>query len=260
MQRVRYSQAKAAKLAAVHERLTDAYGPMPWKRRGSGLDVLVAMMLSQNTSSANAREGFRRLKRDLPTWEEVLAAPVGQIQSLIGVCGLGRMRAWRLLAILRRIKKERGKLSLAHVSRMSRDEAIAYLDSFHGIGPKTIACTLLFAYSFAIFPVDNGILRVLRRTGIVRPKAKDVEAAAVVERHVDGGDRHALHKLIYRLAKLHCKPRNPDCRDCPLLDLCPTGQRRIKHKPVQTDPPPKRAKQKTTLAAWASAGMRNEED
>ena len=217
-------------------RLEGEYGRREWQPRGRPLDVFVSVILSQNTSWNNAREGFRRLKRDLPTWEKVLAAPVEEVQRSIAVCGLGRMRAGRLQALLRRIKSERGRLSLAFVGRLPVDEAVAYLSSYHGVGPKTVACTLLFAFGMPIFPVDNGILRVVRRLGLVRGKARDVEASAIVERATAPLMRYPLHVLTYRHAKDVCRPKNPHCDDCPLLELCPAGKRRVKHAPPPNEP------------------------
>ena len=211
--KTRPTPAKARRLADVLRRLESEYGPHEWSPRGRPLDVLVSVVLSQNTSWTNAKEGFRRLKRDLPTWEKVLAAPVAEVQRPIGVCGLGRMRAFRLQAMLRRIKAERGRLSLAFVGRMPVGEAAAYLSGFHGVGPKTVACTLLFAFGMPVFPVDNGILRVVRRLGVVRAKIKDAEAAAIVERATTPAMRYPLHVLTYRLAKDACRPKNPKCED-----------------------------------------------
>ena len=253
--RSRPTPAKAKLAASVLRRLEGEYGRREWTPRGRPLDVFVSVILSQNTSWINAREGFRRLKRDLPTWERALAAPVEEVQRSIAVCGLGRMRAGRLQALLRRIKAERGRLTLAFVGRMEVDEAAAYLSSFHGVGPKTVACTLLFAFGMPIFPVDNGILRVIRRLGLVRAKAKDVEASGIVERATTPLMRYPLHVLTYRHAKDFCRPKNPHCDDCPLLDLCPTGRRRVKHAPPPEPPPrPKR------LSRSISAGLLRDGD
>ena len=232
----RPTPAKAKLAAAVLRRLEAEHGPREWQPRGRPLDVFVSVILSQNTSWTNAREGFRRLKRDWPTWEKAMAAPVEGVRRSIAVCGLGRMRAGRLQALLRRVKAERGRLSLAFVGRMDVDEAAAYLASFHGVGPKTVACTLLFAFGMPVFPVDNGILRVVRRLGIVRNKARDAEASEVVERATTPSTRYPLHVLTYRHAKDVCRPKNPHCDECVLLELCPTGKRRVKHAPPPNEP------------------------
>ena len=239
----------------VREALVGEYGEQPFRRRGPGLSVFVAMMLSQNTSAPNAKEGFRRLRRDFRSWSAVLAADVNPIQRAIGICGLGRMRAYRILALLRKVKADFGRLTLEPVGRMPREEAEAYLAGFHGVGPRTVKTTLLFAFDLPVFPVDNGILRVLRRLRVVRPAAKDAEAAEVVERHTAEADRYALHVLAYRHAKDVCRPRNPRCGECVLLDDCPSGRLRLRHRPTRVEPVVATRRRKTSLAKWASAGL-----
>ena len=228
--------SKAEKIADVLDRLEVEYGPRQWTPRGRPLDVFVSIMLSQNTSWPNAREGFRRLKRYLPTWEKVLAADVNTIQRCIAVCGLGRMRAWRILALLRRVKQERGRLSLAFVGRMSVEDASQYLSSFHGVGPKTVACALLFGFGMPVFPVDNGVMRLARRLGWVRAKAREAEVQTTVEKASEPEKRYALHTLMYQHAKEICRPKNPKCDECVLLDICPSGKRRRKHAPAKEEP------------------------
>jgi endonuclease III len=50
---------------------------------------------------------------------------------------------------------------------MPAKEAASFLSSFRGVGPKTIACTLLFSCGLDIFPLDTHIFRILRRVGLV---------------------------------------------------------------------------------------------
>ena len=235
------------------------YGPVVWSPRGSGLDVLVEAMLSQNTNMANSRRGYRQLRREFPTWTKVLAAPVDAVQRQIAICGLGRQRARRLQVLLAKIKADhpgrRGKLSLDWLAGVDPATATAYLRSFHGIGPKSAAFTLLFGFNSPVLPVDNGILRVARRLKLVRPKATADDAEQVLAPVVPRGGHYAAHVLLFRHAKQRCRPKNPKCDECLLLPLCPHGQRRLKHRPpepgVDTLLPPSPRR----LATFASAGL-----
>ena len=76
---------------------------------------------------------------------------------------MSRMKAPRIQAILRHVKAERGRISLEFLKRMPAAEAGAYLRKFKGIGPKTVACLLLFAFGMEVFPVDTHIHRIARR-------------------------------------------------------------------------------------------------
>ena len=231
---------------------------MAWSPRGTGLDVLVEAMLSQNTNMANSRRGYRQLRRAFPTWPKVLAAPVEQVQRQIAICGLARMRARRLQVLLAKIRADhpgrRGKLALDWLAGQSPADATAYLRSFHGVGPKTAAYTLLFGFNMPVLPVDNGILRVARRLRLVRLHAQADEAERTLAPLVPRGNHYAAHVLLFRHAKVLCRPKNPKCDECKLLAMCPHGQRRMRHQPLEVGvellpPRPK------LLARFASAGV-----
>jgi endonuclease-3 len=213
------------------------YGAAPGRRvaRGAGLDTLVEAMLAQNTNMVNAARGYRMLRRKFATWQEVLAAPVGEVQREIAICGLARMRARRLQDLLRKILEERGRLSIDFLARETPEAAFEYLMGFYGIGPKTAAFTLLFGFGHPVLPVDNGVLRVVRRLRLVRAKARDLEAERVLSPLIARGNHYATHVLLFRHAKERCRVRNPKCGECRLVAVCPYGQRRVKHRPVEVE-------------------------
>ena len=243
------------KLRKILPLLQRAHGRRAWRRDGSALDALVEAMLAQNTNLVNAAAGFKQLRRAFPTWRKVMDAPVDDVQRQIAVCGLARMRARRLQDLLRRVRDERGKLCLEFLADREPQAAYDYLTSFHGIGPKTAAYTLLFTFNMPLFPVDNGILRLSKRLRLVRAKARDAEASRVLGKLSPKGKTYALHVLMFRHAKAICRPRNPKCADCPLLDLCPHGRRRVRHRPDEQLPPEPRRPRPIILSGFASAGI-----
>jgi endonuclease-3 len=257
------TEAKRAKVLRILCRLERAHGKRAWRSSGPCLDELVYAMLSQNTNLANADSGYRQLRRRFPTWNQVMNADVADVQRQIAVCGLARMRARRLQAILRQIKRTHGKLDLQFLADMEPTDAYAYLTRFHGIGPKTAAYTLLFSLGVPMFPVENGILRMTKRLRLVRFKARDEETSRTIERLSKPAHRYALHVLMFAHAKRMCRPRNPRCDECTLVELCPHGQRRLRHAPPQ-DPLPPRNVRPVILSRFISDGIskvaRGEED
>lgn len=249
--------------------LEQMYGRVAEPRRRSGLDALVEAMLAQNTNMVNAARGYRMLRRRFSSWTAVMTATVDDVQREIAICGLARMRAKRLQNLLRVIKARRGRLTLEFLAREPVGAAFDYLMGFYGVGPKTAAFTLLFGLGRPVLPVDNGVLRVVRRLGLVRPKARDLEAERVLTPLIDEGSHYAAHVLMFRHAGQRCRPRNPKCRECALLDQCPHGRRVIRHRPpargaaptptAATKPPPRRVRPRL-LARFASAGIPKEPD
>jgi endonuclease-3 len=247
---------KQDKIKHVLRGLRRMYGQRTFVRERSGLDTLIEAMLSQNTNMANASRGFKQLRRQFPTWSKVLDAPVHEVQRCIAICGLARMRARRLQALLTRIREERRGLSIEFLRDMPSPDAYAWLTRFHGVGPKTAAFTLLFAFEHPILPVDNGVLRVLRRTAWGRPKARDAEAERVMSPLIARGRHYAMHVLLFTHAKQRCRPKNPKCDECELLEHCPFGKRRVRKLPPKTVEPFVAVRRRpTSLARFASAGI-----
>lgn len=251
------SADKQKKILQVLRGLRRMYGEREWVRDGSGLDTLVEAMLSQNTNMSNAERGYKQLRRTFPTWTRVLAAPVQDVQRCIAICGLARMRARRLQALLARIRDERKRLNIDFLKDRDPREAYDWLTRFHGIGPKTAAFTLLFAFAHPVLPVDNGVLRVLRRVRLVRAKARDAEAERTLSPLIPRGRHYAMHVLLFTHAKQRCKPKNPKCDECELLALCPCGRRRIRHMPAAATAEVFVAirRRRAPLARFASAGI-----
>jgi endonuclease-3 len=176
------------------------------------------------------------------------------VQRQIAICGLSRMRARRLQALLRTIHAQRRALTIDFLASEETPTAFEYLMSFHGIGPKTAAFTLLFAFDHPVLPVDNAVLRVLRRLRLVRPRARDLEAERVLSPLIAKGEHYPLHVLLFRHGKQRCRPKNPKCEECTLLKMCPHGQRVMKHRPPEpgVESPPRR---RAPLAQFISAGI-----
>jgi endonuclease-3 len=95
----------------------------------------------------NSNRAYANLKARFPAWDDMLRARETTIANAIRSGGLANQKAAVIKSLLAQIKKEHGTLDLAFLHDMPTDEASAYLAQFRGIGPKTIACTLLFRLS-----------------------------------------------------------------------------------------------------------------
>lgn len=106
---------------------------------------------------------------------------------------------------------------------MPDSEARDFLLQFSGIGPKTVACTLLFACHKEVFPLDTHIFRILKRMGILPGKISDAKAHLLLNKLVPHGKFYSLHVNLIRLGKKICRPREPLCEECPLVEYCDYG-------------------------------------
>ncbi len=213
----------------IIQNLERAYGVPVNKRppRADPLDELVATILSQATSDTNSERTFAALKKRFPTWEAVLRAREATLAETIRAGGLANQKATVIRAVLRQIKEERGLLDLSFLHDVPAEEAVAYLSKFRGIGPKTVACTLLFACRKDVFPLDTHIFRILRRVGLVPQKCSDSRAHAIMSAIVPAGKFYSFHVNLIRHGRKLCRPREPLCERCPIVEYCDYGQERV---------------------------------
>ena len=192
------------------------------------LDELIATILSQNTSDANSGAAFEELQRRFPDWESVRLAPARRVAQAIRQAGLSNIKAPRIKKILQQIHRERGRLSLDFLCDTSTPDAVAYLSGFAGVGPKTVACVLLFACRKPVLPVDTHVLRVSRRLGLIGERVGAVAAHQQLASMVPETLVLDFHILLIRHGRTLCTARSPQCEECPLWYLCPYGQQRLR--------------------------------
>ena len=191
------------------------------------LDMLIGVILSQATTNANSDRTYAALKKKFPTWEQAERAREKTIADTIRLGGLADQKAKVIKDLLRQLKAERGKLDLSFLHGMTATDAATYLARFRGIGPKTAACTLLFACHHEIFPLDTHIFRVLRRVGLIPQKCTDQAAHEILTRIVPPGKFYSFHVNLIRLGRTLCRPREPLCERCPVIEYCDYGREKL---------------------------------
>ncbi len=208
----------------IIQNLERTYGVPENKRASDPLDMLVGIILSQATSDVNSHRTFAALKKRFPTWDAALRARTTTIADTIRSGGLANQKAEVIKSVLRQIKDEHGALDLNFLHDLAPDAAVEYLSQFRGIGPKTVACTLLFACRKDVFPLDTHIFRILRRVGLIPQKCTDKRAHAIMDEVVPPGKFYSFHVNLIRHGRALCRPREPLCERCSIVEYCDYGQ------------------------------------
>lgn len=209
---------------AIAGALADAQGPLPYARRHDPVSELVTTLLSHSTTDANQELAFRRLRERFPTWEEVRAAPVADVEDAVRVAGLANQKAPRIQAVLDIIAADPRDDDLEWLGDIPLHEAMQFLTSLPGVGPKTAGCVMCFCFDAAVVPADTHVHRIALRTHIVPPRAGAVRAQERLSAWVPAGMAFATHMRMIRHGRTICVARAPRCGECPLLTLCPTGR------------------------------------
>jgi endonuclease-3 len=209
---------RADRVRRIRERLREAYGIPGQRPHGRPVDELVLTVLSQSTNDRNRDVAFAGLRDRFPSWEEVRAAPVEEIEDAIRPGGLAPTKSRRIKEILEAIGDP---LSLDWLADAPVLEGQAYLCDLPGVGRKTAACVLLFSFGLRDVPVDTHVGRVATRLGLLREKAGSTEQADAMTALTPPGEELEFHLNLLRHGRHTCHSQRPDCRHCVLRRMCP---------------------------------------
>ncbi|HEY6906841.1 MAG TPA: endonuclease III [Ignavibacteriaceae bacterium] len=208
------------KIIKINSLLIKRYGiPGRNKKTPDPVDLLIATILSQNTNDRNSYRAFHNLKDNFNDWDELVKLPVTTIEKYIKVAGLGRQKSKAIKGFLTRLRKEKGKISLDYLYKMSDAEVLEELTGYNGIGVKTASCVLLFSMGRNICPVDTHVHRTANRIGLVDTKSPD-RTFVILNQFLPEGIAHQFHTNLIKLGREICRPAKPDCAVCPLLEKC----------------------------------------
>jgi endonuclease-3 len=225
------------RVRAVRDRLRAVYGIPRMAPHGDALAELVLTVLSQSTNDRNRDVAYLRLRARLATWEAVRDAPLAEVEEAIRPGGISKVKSRRIQAILRAISEARmdgssgapttvggrsNELSLEWLAHVPLAQARDYLTSLPGVGRKTAACVLLFAYGLRDVPVDTHVSRVGTRLGLLRAGAPFEELHDQMLALTPPGEELELHVNLLRHGRRTCHARAPACGECALARMCPS--------------------------------------
>ena len=225
---------KRPQIVRILRILRSSYGAPARRPVSDPIDEIVRTILSQNTSDSNSLAAFGVLKRNFRPWGGLLNTDTAKLARLIRHAGLANIKAKRIKEALLEIKRREGRLSLRSLKDMDTGEAICYLRSLKGVGPKTAACVLLFSFGKPVMPVDTHIYRVAKRLGIIPKEMSSEEAHQFLSDLVPKNLIYDFHLGIIEHGRKTCKAQNPRCGVCLLYSLCRFSEktlfrRRAKH-------------------------------
>lgn len=204
----------------VNKRLVERFGiPHRNKTLPDPVDMLIGTILSQNTNDRNSYKAYKNLKKKFPDWEALSRARRTTIENEIRVAGLVLQKSTAIKEFLKDVKTKHGSISLEYINNMPDEKILEELTSFNGIGIKTASCVLLFALDKNVCPVDTHVHRTVNRIGIINAKTPD-KTFIKLNNNFPSKIAHRFHTNLIRLGREICKPKNPVCSVCPILDLC----------------------------------------
>ena len=199
------------KARRIFERLRAANpNPRTELRYGNAYQLLVAVMLSAQSTDRAVNEATRALFRKVRTPQDMLRLGEAGLKRHIRSIGLYNTKARNIIEASR-ILLER------HGGRVPREREA--LEALPGVGRKTANVVLNTAFGEPTIAVDTHIFRVANRTGLARGRTpREVERG--LERIVPEEFRRDAHHWLILHGRYVCTARRPRCRECVIRDLC----------------------------------------
>jgi endonuclease III len=210
----------------ITEILVNHFGHQSLGNKENPLDELLFIILSSKTPPTRYEEAYKALRNAYPDLNDLADADWTKISGIISCAGLQNRKAKAMVTIAKRLRDEFGTVSLSLLSELSNDEAESFLRSFPEVSKKSARCVLMYSLGRQFFPVDTHCFRISKRLGWVSGDAQLTESCTdELQDSIPPNLRRDLHVGMILLGRHYCKPRNPDCEHCPILEFCITGKK-----------------------------------
>jgi endonuclease III len=183
---------------------------------GDPFTLLVAVVLSAQTTDKLVNQETPALFARAPTPERMAALPVEEIQHLIRRIGLTASKAKNL----KRLSEMLVELHGGQVPRTFEE-----LEALPGVGHKTASVVLNQAFGIPTFPVDTHIHRLAARWGL--SNGKNVERTEHDLKRVFPRESWGkAHLQIIYFGREHCPALYHDLDACPICSWAASAKRK----------------------------------
>jgi endonuclease-3 len=205
---------KAQRIRAILEELYPR-PPIPLEH-ADPFTLLVAVLLSAQTTDARVNMVTPALFERAPTPTAMAALPVDEILALIKTCGLAPSKAKNLSALAGKLVREHGGEVPA---------SFEALEALPGVGHKTASVVMAQAFGVPAFPVDTHIHRLAARWGLSDGSSVE-RTERDLKRLFPEDSWNALHLAIIYFGREHCPALRHDFEACPICSWAASKRRR----------------------------------
>lgn len=172
-------------------------------------ELLIATMLSAQTTDKKVNEVTEILFKKYKSLEELASADIDDIKKIIQPIGTYNKKSKNVIEIAEQLK---------NIGYVPNDRQ--YLETLPGVGRKTTNVVLSNIYNIPCIAVDTHVERVSKRLGLVKKNADVTEVEKKLTRLFPEDKLCRLHHQLVLFGRYYCKSKNPQCDECKLKDIC----------------------------------------
>ena len=209
--------AKRERAIEVCERLNRRYGPVEcFLDHENPFRLLIAVLLSAQTTDAQVNKVTPRLFAQWPTPEAMAGASVADVADTIKSLGFYKSKAKHAVEAAQMIVADYGGEVPADMKELVK---------LPGVGRKTANIVLNVGYGIVEgIAVDTHVNRIAHRL-MLSPKTHAKEPLKTEQDLLKILPREYWESVNHQwitFGREICDARNPTCDECPLADLCPS--------------------------------------
>ncbi|MDD4564182.1 MAG: endonuclease III [Eubacteriales bacterium] len=205
------SALKKKKIMEAVKLLEDMYPEAGSELRfGSVFQLLVAVVLSAQTTDKSVNQATQILFAKYPDAKSITAMEEEELQQLIKRIGLYKIKSKNILKLSRIINEEYGGEVPGDYDKLIQ---------LPGVGRKTANVVLANGFGVQRIAVDTHVFRVANRIGLVdEPDVLKTELSLM--KVVPEEKWTSLHHGLIWHGRRVCDARRPRCSDCGLNEIC----------------------------------------
>ena len=195
-------------ISVLEEMFPDAFCELNFN---DNFQLLIAVMLSAQTTDKAVNKVTEVLFREYPTVEDIYNAEVDEIEAIIKRLGLYKNKAKNIKGITKVIYEE-------YDGKILCDRKV--LESLPGVGRKTTNVVMSVGFDVPAFAVDTHVERIAKRLKLAYQKDSVYKVEEKLRRKFPEETWNKLHHQLIFFGRYFCTARKPKCRECKLIKYC----------------------------------------
>lgn len=174
-------------------------------------ELLIAVVLSAQTTDKRVNEVTKVLFTKYPTLEDINKADISSIKEIIKSIGTFNKKAVFVKEIAKTLlEKYDGVVPRTHEE----------LEAIPGVGHKSANVVLGVLYNIPTFAVDTHVERVSKRLGLASAKDDVIQVEKKLMKKVPKDRWIRTHHQFILFGRYYCKAVKPSCDNCRLKNIC----------------------------------------